>query len=298
VIPAGRSGKLIAKVHTKATDNHTSRKSITVTTDDPKFKTLRLTMEFTTESMLSFRPKPSFYLSTTVGEARTERLLVHRNDGKALEIKEIRFDEPSVKIHAEPYDPKKELPKEFQAEKPEGGDVWIVAEIPADSKVLTKNTKMWIRTNHPKASDVEIPVHIRIRPIIEVLPSEVRLWVEKRGARGSVFKLSHTGGKSFTIESIQAGDPELFSATVVNPEASRIHSVRVELKEDIPEDRIQKGVTSQLVIKTSDPAQPVVTVPVRLMKRRSITRPASAPPQLSARPINPRPLPTGTPNPG
>jgi len=298
VIPAGRSGKLVAKVHTKSTQNATLRKSISVFTDDKTVKSLKLSMEFTVESMLTIRPRAQLYINGVVGKALETRVLLHRNDGKKLKIKEIRFADPSVKLRTEAYDSKEKVPPGF---KPVAGDVWLIAEVSEDARPGPRNTKAWLKTNHPEMGDLELPVNIRIRPLIEPSPGEVRLMIQKdgRGSRGTMFRLTNNGGEKFTIESIEVADPTLFKASVMDPEPTLVHRIQVELLNDVDFAAIKGSRQSKILMHTSVKAQPLVEVPVRLTAREVVKRSKALPggKKMKSK-LNPRPLPTGTPNPG
>ena len=293
MIPAGRSGKIVAKVHTKATQNAKLKKSISVITDAEKAKNFRLSMEFTVESAITIRPRAQIYFNGIVGKEQSTRLLFHSNDGKALKIEKIRFEDPVIKMKTETFDPEAAVPAGF---KPGPGDVWLVAEILPEAKAGSRNTKAWITTSNAKAGEIEIPVNIRIRPLIEAHPAEVRLWVEadRAGPRSTTFRIANNEGRNFSVSSIEVADPGLFAASVLGPKPAQIQRISIKLLDGIGPAEIKKGVESKIVIHTSDPAQPLVTVPVRLMQRQAVTRPAG----LQAKPaFNPRPLPTGTPRP-
>ncbi len=298
MIPAGRSGKLVAKVHTKSTQNATLRKSISVFTDCEEAKSLRLSMAFTVESPITIRPRPLIYFNGTIGKEQSTRLLFHSNDGKALKIEKIRFDDPAIKLSAEAFDPQVPVPAGF---KPEQGDVWLVARLNPGVEAGVRKTKAWITTSNSKAGEIEIPVNLLIRARIEAHPAELRFWVEDSGGgvRSTTFRLTNTAETMYTISSIEVADPELVEVSVVDPKPSQVHSISVKLLDGVGPAEVKKGLESQIIFHTTDPLQPLVQVPLRILPRKAITRPLNhRPAQLRKKPVfTPRPLPTGTPRP-
>ena len=129
MIPAGQSGKLVAKVHTRSTQNGSLKKGIVVALDSPDVKSLNLTMSFTVEAYIEIKPRPQVYVNTVAGSPAEARVLLHRTDGEALQITQVRFENEDVVLAAQPYDPEKEVPPGF---RPKAGDVWLTATVSPD----------------------------------------------------------------------------------------------------------------------------------------------------------------------
>jgi len=303
VIPAGRSGKLVAKVHTRPTQSGTLSKSISVATDAPHAKSLRLSMKFSVDTMISMTPRPQIFVNAIVGNPAESRILMHRNDGKKLKIPAIRYESTDIEVKAVPVDLKEEKRPGF---KPEAGDVWLVTTAKDGVSPGNYSLKVWLTTNHPKLTEVEIPVTFRIKPLISAHPEQIRLWIQDNGAgpRGSLFRMIHNGGGEFEVKDIKVKDEKLVTASLVDEGSSRMHSIRVELVEGMKAADIGKGKTTELVITTSDPKQPEIRVPVLLNQRQNVTRPGKRPAELRPSDIQrrgitkstkPLPLPTGTP---
>ncbi len=307
MIPAGRSGKLVAKVHTRPTQSGTLNKSIAVATDAPNAKSLRLSMKFTVETMISMKPRPQIFVNAIVGDEAGGRILLHRNDGEKLEISAVRYESSDIEVEALPVDPRAEKPAGF---KPEAGDVWLVAKAKDGGGPGNHSVKVWLTTNHPKLTEVEVPVTFRIKPLISVHPAQVRLWLQESGGgpRGTLFRVIHNGGVEFEVTSIAVEDETLVKATLVAEGAARMHNIRVEVLDELKSaDLGQKGKTTELVIGTSDPKQAEIRVPVFVAQRRAVTRPGRTPAQLrptdiqrmgATKSVVPQPLPTGTPGVG
>lgn len=308
MIPAGRSGKLVAKVHTRPTQSGTMSKSISVATDAPEAKSLRLSFKFMVETMISMKPRPQIFVNTIIGDAASGRILMHRSDGEKLEISAVRHENPDIEVVAVPVEPKDEKVAGFS---PEPGDVWLVATAKDDAAAGNHSLKVWLTTNHPKMTEVEVPVTFRIKPIISAHPDQVRIWVQESGAgpRGTLFRVIHNGGADFEVTSVAVEDETLVNASLVTEASARTHNIRVEVSDDIEAaDLGRKGKTTEVVIATSDPKQPEIRVPVLVAQRQAVTRTGRGPAELRPSDIQrmggptkmtvPKPLPTGTPGAG
>lgn len=308
MIPAGRSGKLVAKVHTRPTQSGTMSKSISVATDAPNAKSLRLSFKFAVETVISMTPRPQIFTNAIVGDQASGRILMHRTDGKKLEILAVRYESSDIEVVALPFDPKAENPAGF---KPVDGDVWLVAKANESIGPGNHSLKVWLTTNHPKLTEVEVPVTMRIRPLISAHPEQVRLWFqgEGLGVRGTLFRVNHNGGADFEVKSVKAEDETLVTVSLVDEGLARMHSIRVEASTNLKgADLGKQGRTTEVVIKTSDPKQPEIRVPVLVAQRQGVTRPGRGPAELRPTDIQrmggatnivvPSPLPTGTPGVG
>jgi len=282
-------------------------KSISVATDAQNAKSLRLSMKFSVETMISMKPRPQIFTNAVVGDPASGRILMHRNDGKKLEISAVRYESSDIEVEALPVDPKAEKPAGF---KPEAGDIWLIAKAKDGSGPGNHSLKVWLTTNHPKLTEVEIPVTFRIKPLISAHPEQVRLWLQESGAgpRGTIFRIINNRGADFEVTSITVEDEALVKASLVAEGLARMHNIRVEVVDGLTfSDLGQKGKTTDLVIGTSDPKQPEVRVPVLLVPRQAVTRPVRSPAELRPSDIQrmgitnrivPQPLPTGTPGVG
>ena len=72
MIPAGQSGKLVAKVHTRPTQNGNLRKSVSVSTDSPDAPSFSLTLSFEVKAMIKVLPRAQLSLRGVVGEVSGE----------------------------------------------------------------------------------------------------------------------------------------------------------------------------------------------------------------------------------
>ena len=306
MIPAGRSGKLVAKVHTRPTQSGTLSKSISVATNAPGAKSFRLSFKFMVETMISMKPRPQIFVNAIIGDPASGRILMHRSDGEKLEISAVRYDNPDIEVAAVPFDAEAENPAGF---KPMAGDVWLIAKANEGASSGNHSLKVWLTTNHPKMTEVEVPVTFRIKSLISAHPEQVRLWVQEGGAgpRGTLFRVIHNRGSDFEVTSVVVEDEALVTASLVAEGTARMHNIRVEVSEDLKPADLNQNTTTELVIGTSDPKQPEIRVPVVIARRQAVTRSGRGPAELrpsdiqrmgATKAVVPQPLPTGTPGAG
>ncbi|MCD4750247.1 MAG: hypothetical protein K8R59_12825 [Thermoanaerobaculales bacterium] len=256
-------------------------------------------MAFTVKAVIKVLPRPQLTLRGVVGEVESARLLVRRVDGKPLEIKDIKIKEPGIDLVVVPVDLKEKAPRGM---KPQEGDLWLVATIVGNMNSGNRSVKAWISTNHPKMPELEIPVSLRIRPIIEVRPSAVQLFIQETGGgpRGTLFRVSHNKSRPFDITGIKVADEDLVGASVMDPKKGVVHSIMVELPDALAVKDVGTQRKTEIVIQTSDPEMPELTIPVTVIGRQPVTRSVRSggriKPTLEMRPA-PMPLPTGTVNP-
>jgi hypothetical protein len=273
-------------------------KSIAVDTDDPDNQVIRLTMTFSVSSPIVVLPQLRVYLDTVAGAAELERVLLHRTDGKPLQVSARTVDLPAG-VHVDVV-PVRE--KETAPEGPEAvpGDVWLQTRVEADTSPGLYRGSLAVHTDHPDLPELELPTSVRVRPLIEARPDVVQLWVspDEGRSRSALLRVQHNGSGTFSITGIEVGDPELIKVTRMDDGSSRLHNVRVDLVGAVEPADLDAASTIPVVIHTDDPEASTVRVAVRVarapgsMPRRTgaLHRPAARPRVLR---IGPTPTPGG-----
>jgi hypothetical protein len=278
VIPAGGSGKLVAKVRTRSTQNGKLTKGISVTTDAPSAKTLQLKMSFEVVAPIVVRPSNRIVVNQVEGEKRPVTALLHRGDGEPLEVQRVEVGNPSIiQVTSRPA----------RAGQPHGaadGDVWIEVSVPPGAETGNRVERLKVHTNHPDMPVLELRASVRVRGLIEPIPAQVHLWlVEGRAAgRSSLVQLRHNRGEAFEIKSIEVTHPELFSAAPLTTDAQSLHRLKLELASTVDAASLQSPVRGAINLEITDPDRPKVEVPVMISKRTmraaQARRPAPPPP--------------------
>ena len=296
VIPAGGSGTLTAILKTAATQNGRLSKSVGVVTDAGDARNFRL--RFTADVRAPIVAKPSFRLNlnTISGSASSTRVLLHRADGQALEIGEVTLDHPDLVVRARPVNetadahPATSEPADLWSEmasrtrniEAKVGDVWIELAAKPSAAPGRTSGKLRFTTNDPDAPEVSLPYWVRVRPLIEVRPEGVRMWLSpRRGEEGrsSIVTLRQTKGGEFAVTDVEVSHPEIFTAAANSTATASRQAVRVRLADGLDRDGIAGSVEGWIEVHTDDAEQPVVEIPVIVAPTRA----------LAAR----RPLPTG-----
>ena len=277
----------------KTNNGHSGRlsKSITVQTDATGAESLRLTVSFNTVTPIVALPAFRIQLNTVEGTSASQRVLLHRADGKPLEARLMKSSlEQGLRVDLAPADGTEEPIGRIS---PQLGDLWLVAtmEKPAAS---SHDGVITLATNDPRTPVLELPLMVRVRPLIQVRPSPVRLWPAEGGPGGAsvLVRVSHSGRLAFEITAVEVADPKLVAAKLESTGSQQIHSLRVALVEGVAveDDRLRTTVR----ITTSDPSKPVIEIPVEVLQRHQATRrPVQA--VQPSQPVHPGSEPDGQP---
>jgi hypothetical protein len=271
VIPAGGSGKLVAKMRTAPLQNRRITKSIGVRTDDAKLANLNLRFSVEVRAPIIFKPSSRLVISTIEGHEGRQRFLLSRADGEVLQVRSADTGDPTLVAVVRPVI-EEERTDDVEAAP---GDVWIELVLPVGSPIGSRTGKLRLATNDPVASSFEVTFAMRVRPLIEHRPEGVRLWPtpSRSGDGYSAFvNLNRVEKGNFRVIGIEVSHPEIFSAAVVSPEAAQRHSVRAELAEGLGPEAIGSTIEGWIEISTDDPVRPKLEVPVVVASNRGGTR--------------------------
>ena len=220
---------MTASVTTKPTQRGRVSKSITVFTDDPDGGPLRLEVRMDVELPIEVLPAPRMYLQALVTGGEPQQLLLRRADGR-----ELRLSDPMsrvgawVEFHIENVDREKRLANGLEARP---GDVLITATVRERTEAISRTGSLQLRTNHPRMPVLEIPVTLRVRPMVELRPSEVRLvdGSTRPGTSSTLVRVVHNSGARFRIRSVDVGDDGLVEAGASTEGPRSTHTVWIRV---------------------------------------------------------------------
>ena len=267
VIPAGGSGTLTAKVKTKATQQGRVSKGVSVRTDSPGADRLTLSVIFNATPVVSVLPHARLFLSGVQGDEPTTTLVFRRGDGKPLEITGVDTRDVMLKITTTEVTEATTIGRE----KAVPGDVLMTATISPDTVATSTNGTLKITTNHPDAKEIVVPFSVRLRSLIEARPAQLRLLLEEGNTAGrtTLFRISHNRNGKFKITGLEASNPEVFKAQMIDGESSQqVHSVAVMLVDELESGSINARTMETLVITTDDADQPELRIPVLIEPRQ------------------------------
>lgn len=286
VIPAGSSGKLVARLKTAAGQSGRLSKLIAVTTDAPGAAEIRLRFSVDVHMPVTVSPAFRFSLSLIEGRSGAARLLLARDDGRPLRVLEASTDREGLSLVVEsaaaggasgptasrgtptPWGQVEDAPP--AAPTPEAVPIELRAapSVPAG----TFSGAVRITTDHPEAPSLEIPYTLRVRPLIEALPASVRMWANASSGepgRSTFLRLRHNGGRPFVIRAVEVSHPQHIVASAMPREASSEQTVRVALPEGLDAAALGAGVRGWVRISTTDDERPTVEVPVLITPTRA-----------------------------
>jgi hypothetical protein len=259
VIPAGGSGQLTAKIKINPGSSGSHAKNVTVTTDAAGAPVLRLTLAYTAVNPISASPRFRLYLNTVEGESESSRVLLHRTDGEALEAKIVEVTpNDRVTVSLEPV----AATEDRGSNRGTPGDVWVVAATREGVRTGNANGMVSLTTNDPRVPKLEIPLYLRVRPVLEVRPQSITLWPAAGGPGGMTAKirLSHSSRQPFEVTGVEVSHPELLAARVASSAGQPIQAIAVNLSDDAA---VGEGpIRGWIRLATSVPGKELVEVPV------------------------------------
>lgn len=274
VIPAGGSGTLTAKIKTTSTQSGPISKSIAVNTDFAENSRMMLSVTFNLVTAVKVLPRPRINLNGVQGDAPTATLIFRRPDGEKLEITGVESSDELVVVTVESV----KIPAEVGKLKAFPGDVILEASVAPGAAAVTSNGRLKVSTNHPDAEFIDVPFSLRMRPVIEARPAQVRLLLQDGNSAGrtTLFRLQHNLRGEFALTGVKPSNPKIFRAEVVDGDAKQqVHAVAVILQDDVTPGSLDRRVLESLTITTDDPRRPEFVVPV-LIESKTLNRPGQS----------------------
>jgi hypothetical protein len=226
-------------------------------------------VSFTAVTPIEAMPAFRLYFNGVEGSTISERVLLHRADGQPLDARLVGTTlERGITVELAPVQGGEEPVGRLT---PQPGDQWLVATLES-AAAGNHDGMITLATNDPRASKLELPLIVRVRPVIEMRPSPVRLWPADGGPSGTsmLVRLSHSQRSAFEVTGIEVADPKLVSAKLDSSGSQQIHSLRVTLAEGVT---VAEGTLRTTVrIATSDSTRPLLELPVEVSVRHQGAR--------------------------
>jgi len=253
-IPAGGTGKIVAEVDTTGFNGAIS-KAVLVFSNDPAAPQINLVIKAEVKAFVEVLPRPLvIFQSVLQGEAATQKLTLVSTDGSEFKILSAT---PSGGPYEISYH---ELPAEERMADRKGSQWGLTVTVPANAPDGMLNHKILVKTTAPKAPEVTINVTGAVRPVVQVIPSEVNFGTVAGDALvgRNVMINNNRQGTELKLSDLAIDNPN-FTTELLPLQAGQKFQVTVTLKAGAPKGT-QKAT---LRIKTSDPARKLLEVPVQ-----------------------------------
>lgn len=271
IVAPGKEGKLTASMNT---DNFKGpvTKSVTLTTNDPANARVVLEIKANITVPIDILPMDSISLTAKLGEVKTQELTIKSGDGKAFDVVSVK-DVPGLVAKIEPI-------VEAGAKAPAAKAGTLAAG--SSSYKLTVSTKpdaavgrtfqsLEIATSHPKAPSLKVNVSLLVQGEVEVVPERVYLQGAPPAAApasgqpapavaapmAQTVKIRKTAGSPLKIDGVSSSDPD-FATSLKTITEGREYDLEIKYT-----GKPGRGMVSgQVTLKTNEPKQPTLTVPV------------------------------------
>jgi len=243
-VPPGGVGEIKATFKSKGYQG-TVKKAITVETNDPKNRSVRLILKGSVVPDVTVEPRHLNFGRVNRYELPAPvELKIQLREGKGLRIKEVTSENDSIVLR-----------KKHEDEK---GAVYLVS---LSDKVTTGRLtgRIEIRTNSKKSSKIQVPFYATVEGSVKVSPQLVSFAVVQPGEPTTrELTLTKTGKSNFSIEGIEASAKEISTKVVTENEGEKY---RIEVTYD-PGDKTKGRIAEKLTILVKSAEEEKIEVPV------------------------------------
>jgi hypothetical protein len=212
-------------------------------------------------------PRPRLNLQAVVGSKDSAQLVFRRPDGRALSLTDpVSRVGAWVEFELEPIERGTRLDNGLEVLP---GDVVLTARVRPDASPIRRNGTLQLRSNHPQMAVVTVPVTVRVRPTIEIRPTEVRLvgGTSRPGTGSTIVQIVHNRGREFRVSDVRSGHPDIVQAGSATGGARSVHNVWIRLTESAAGDATEFPLRADVVVTLDGVETRTVTIPVVVSMR-------------------------------
>jgi hypothetical protein len=240
VIPPGGVGKVTLKVDTTGMRGKVT-KSARVFSNAANQRTASLYLTINVRNHIIVEPGPKIMLRGIVGEDIERTLRIHAADDRPLKITVVKSNLGSVIDYK--LNPKKD-----------GRLYELEVKVKSTGKRISSGFLV-LSTNHPEKKELKLPIHVRVNPVLKVIPDKVafrkRLAAKNQGRTlKQVLTIVNNRGKPFRVEELRYNEA-YFQVRLLAPagRSQRRHQLEVvPLMDELPAGRV--GFEDTLIIRT------------------------------------------------
>lgn len=257
-IPADGTGKIRAKLDTAGFKGAIS-KSILVMTDDPEIPTMTLAIKAVVQPFIDVLPRSLVRFNALQKEKAEQKVvLVGTERSGAFTVTGVESESDALEVSY------RALGEGERIEGKSDTQYEVTIRLADDAPVGPISSVVTVKTSAAEAKEVEIKVFGVLRALLRVTPPELQF-----GAVESVqvpvrnlIVVNNRQGTKVEITEASINDPA-FTAEIVPVEVGERYQITVGVKGDA-----SAGIKdATLVLKTTDPDFPELTIPVRASLR-------------------------------
>jgi hypothetical protein len=243
-VPPGGTGEIKTTFHTKGFHG-TVKKGLTVESNDPENRIVRLTIGGNVVSEVKVEPR---YLDWEVlhpGDSpRPKKLSIRFLKGRGLRLEKIQSESPAVVLTKKSED--------------ENGAVYTVA--PAEGLPTGRFTgRITVRSNSEKVPEVHVPFQGQVLGNVKVIPHILSLGKITPGkVLTRHLRVSRTGKQGFTVQDVKATTEAI--ATEIHEEKEGEH-YRIQVTYT-PDSDAQGRIAERITILLNDGKEAFLEVPL------------------------------------
>lgn len=256
-MPPGGAGEIKATFKSKGYVGSV-KKAVTVETNDPRQRTVRLTLKGKVIADVIVAPRYVNFGNVQRDQLpRPTELTVQFREGSKVRVKEVRSENPAVVV---------------TPGKPKDDAVVYAVALTDQVPVGRLAGQIVIETTSKKHDKVVVPVHAFVQGSVKVSPQLLSLGVVHPGKPVTrMLTLSKTGGEPFSVEKVEPSSDRVRCKLITEKEGERY---RVEVIYD-PGDRKQGRVSDRLTIVTRNGEEESIQVPVYGIVRETAATPGN-----------------------
>jgi hypothetical protein len=243
-VPPGGAGEIKATFKSKGYNGPVT-KTITVETNDPDHRTVRLTLKGKVTADVTVTPRFVNFGSVQRGEpGKPVQLVIEFREGKKIRLEEVLSENPAVRVS--------------RVKESDHGAEYSVSL--SDKPPIGRVTgEILIQTTSKKEPQIKVPVHAFVQGSAKVSPQLLSLGLVSPGKPVTrQLTLTKTGGDKFTVKEIREGSSRLACRVITEQEGEQ-YKVQVDYD---PGDQKTGRIAERLTIVTKGGEEETIEVPV------------------------------------
>ncbi len=243
-VPPGGAGEIKATFHAKGFQGAV-KKGLTVESNDPENKFVRLTIGGKVVSEVAVEPRYLNWETIQPGDSpRPKRLSIRFLRGRGLRLEKIQSESPSVV-----------LTKESEDENKAVYSVSLAENLPTGRFT----GRITIQSNSERVPEVHVPFHGQVQGNVKVIPHILSLGRLTPGkALTRHLRVSKTGKQGFTVQKVKATTQAIATEIDEEKEGAR-YRIKVTYT---PESEAQGRIAERITILVNDGKEVFLEVPL------------------------------------